>query len=235
MTMNPLPPQAYTKETLVKAYQWLQHQNETIKEMATTPDIMVSLYMRAKIQGEGSLERPSIQNFKNELKNLAGMMGEFDVLEPQAPAPSQAPTPAAGHLPPNFVQGGMGKTLGVSPTTQGGVSNATPNGYPNANLNGPLNGAAIGSWSENTHGNLSANSNTQQTRPMNQTELNLPPLGSINSSTFPKNRPLPDLDTRSWLMIQEVKNQLNLSSDQEALRVLISVGHVKLKALMSEK
>jgi hypothetical protein len=91
-TMNPLPPQAYTKDILVQAYAWLQNQSGSIKELATTPDVLVSLYLKAKLQGDGALERPSIQNFKNELKNLAGMIGEFEVLEPQN---SQQPSGAS--------------------------------------------------------------------------------------------------------------------------------------------
>ena len=71
MTMNPLPPQAYTKEILLKAYQWLMSQDSSIKEIATTPDILVSLYLKATRDGDSVLERPSIKNFKNELKNLA--------------------------------------------------------------------------------------------------------------------------------------------------------------------
>lgn len=82
MTMNPLPPQAYTKDTLLKAYQWLTCQSSSIKEMATSPDILVSLYLKATRDGDSALERPSIQNFKNELKSLAGMMGDLD--RPQA-------------------------------------------------------------------------------------------------------------------------------------------------------
>ncbi|NUN06749.1 MAG: hypothetical protein HUU57_13425 [Bdellovibrio sp.] len=78
MTMNPLPPQAYTKDSLLKAYQWLMLQNSSIKEMATTPDILVSLYLKATRDGDSALDRPSIMNFKNELKSLAGMMGELD-------------------------------------------------------------------------------------------------------------------------------------------------------------
>ncbi|MNJ99904.1 hypothetical protein D3C87_176850 [compost metagenome] len=78
MTMNPLPPQAYTKDTLLKAYQWLTCQSASIKEMATSPDILVSLYLKATRDGDSALDRPSIQNFKNELKSLAGMMGELD-------------------------------------------------------------------------------------------------------------------------------------------------------------
>jgi hypothetical protein len=87
-TMNPLPPQAYTKETLVQAYAWLQSQSENIKELATTPDVLVSLFLKAKMQGTHALERPSIQNFKNELKNLAGMIGEFEVVQPTEEASS---------------------------------------------------------------------------------------------------------------------------------------------------
>lgn len=86
MTMNPLPPQAYTKETLLRAYHWLQNQPGSIREMALTPDILVSLYLKASRDGDNALERPSIQNFKAELKNLAGMMGELE--SHQKPTPT---------------------------------------------------------------------------------------------------------------------------------------------------
>src|SRR5437868_7911891 len=78
MTMNPLPPQAYTKDTLPKAYMWLVHQNASIRELATTPDILCSLFLKAQRNGDEALDAPSIQNFKKELKSLAGMMGELD-------------------------------------------------------------------------------------------------------------------------------------------------------------
>ena len=39
MTMNPLPPQAFTKDTLQKAYVWLLSQPAGIKEMASTQDV----------------------------------------------------------------------------------------------------------------------------------------------------------------------------------------------------
>jgi len=77
MTIHPLPPQAYTKDTLIKAYEWLQAQGESIKQIATSPDVLVSLYMKAQMQGEEVLHRPSIKNFKSDLKNLASMMGEW--------------------------------------------------------------------------------------------------------------------------------------------------------------
>lgn len=77
MTMNPLPPQAYTKDTLQKAYTWLLSQSPSIKELASTQDMLISLYLKAQRNGEASLEAPSIQNFKQELKSLANMIGDF--------------------------------------------------------------------------------------------------------------------------------------------------------------
>jgi hypothetical protein len=77
MAVNPLPPQAYTKETLQKAYAWLLNQNASIKEMASTQDMLISLYLKAQRGGDAALETPSIQNFKQELKTLANMMGDL--------------------------------------------------------------------------------------------------------------------------------------------------------------
>ena len=163
--MHPLPPQAYTKDTLVKAYSWLQTQSESIKELATNPEILVSLYLKARLNGESSLERPSIQNFKNELKNLAGMMGEFDSSEMHSVTAQPAPQ-----------QSTMTVTTSVS----------TP--APNANPPQPA-----------------AQQQMQQRAP--------------------------EWDTRSYAMVREVKENFNLSTDQEALRLLISVGYKKLTSL----
>lgn len=120
--MNPLPPQAYTKDTLVQAYAWLQGQSDSVKEIATNPDILVSLFLKAKMQGEQFFERPSIQNFKNELRSLAGMIGEFE----QTPNPPplemkqeyksemRMDTPAAP--PPNYRNGMAASSAFMSPT-----------------------------------------------------------------------------------------------------------------------
>ncbi len=90
MTMNPLPPQAYTKDTLQKAYTWLLSQSPSIKELASTQDMLISLYLKAQRNGEASLEAPSIQNFKQELKSLANMIGDFSTA-PSASASATSP------------------------------------------------------------------------------------------------------------------------------------------------
>lgn len=93
MAVNPLPPQAYTKDTLQKAYAWLLSQSPSVKEMAQDQNILVSLYLKAQRNGDAALETPSIQNFKQELKSLASMMGDFQ-------SPQQIATAASVHMPP---------------------------------------------------------------------------------------------------------------------------------------
>lgn len=151
MAMNPLPPQAYTKETLQKAYSWLLNQSPSIKEMASTQEMLVSLYLKAQRNGEASLEAPSIQNFKQELKSLANMMGDF------------APSPAAAQAAP------AGASVNSQPATV--------------------------------------------------------------AKTYSTGSTLGDLDSVSLTAIQEVKSVLNLSSDTEALRALIALGHKQFRKI----
>ena len=141
--MNPLPPQAYTKETLQKAYTWLLTQSPSIKDMASTQDMLISLYLKAQRNGDASLEAPSIQNFKQELKSLAGLMGDL-----QTPV-KQQPQAAA----------------------------------------------------------------------------------SVNVQTMPSASLMSQLDPHSLQALADVKQTLNLSSEVEALRALISLGYKQFKKI----
>lgn len=171
MTMNPLPPQAYTKETLLKAYQWLMEQNSSIKEIATTPDALVSLYLKALRDGEDSLERPSIQNFKSELRNLAGMMGDLD-------------------RPANLA--------------------------PHAN--------------HSVHASVPRIKNT--TAPQTQVSYTEKPLTASSSATNNATLFIESLDKSTYQMIQEVKQEFNLSSDLETVRMLIKFGYLKSQGML---
>jgi hypothetical protein len=168
--MNPLPPQAYTKDTLLKAYTWLTTQGPSIKEMATTPDILVSLYLKAIRDGDSSLDRPSIQNFKNELKSLAGLMGQLDNKNPGSASNSPQQAPA-------------------------GASYSAPSSSSQPHHEAPR----------------------APTPPTSMTGMGLNGLG---------------LDSLSLSMIHEVKTDLNLSSEIEALRMLIKIGHTRAKNLL---
>lgn len=171
MTMNPLPPQAYTKDTLTKAYMWLLHQSESIKELATTPDILVSLFLKAQRNGDESLDTPSIQNFKKELKSLAGMMGELESRK-EFQLQTQAPPPPAS-----------------SPLTNSMTTQAPKVMVQTQQVN-----------IQNNHVSVDA---------------------------------LSQLDPKSRSMISEVREQLNLGSDIEVIRLLVSLGYHKAKGLYS--
>lgn len=191
MTMNPLPPQAYTKDTLMKAYAWLMNQSESIREMATTPDILISLYLKTHRDGEAVLERPSIQNFKNELKSLAGLMGE---LEPQGASA--------------FQQNSMVHHSSTSHQTRT-LNQSVANHYQQAP---PV-----------------INVNVSQPTP--------PVPAQSPTSTPPPQVSMPKLatalDEKSLAMIQEIRNDFNLSDDQEALRMLIKIGYSRAKNMIS--
>lgn len=171
--MNPLPPQAYTKDTLLKAYAWLMTQGPSIKEMATTPDILVSLYLKATRDGDSALDRPSIQNFKSELKNLAGLMGQLDNKTAATPASASA----------------------ASQQTQPA---AAPQAYQHQ-------------------------APRPQQVPMPSAPVFAASQGFLGAS---------ELDTASQAMIREVKNDFNLSSETEALRMLIKIGYSRCKTIL---
>ncbi len=149
MSMNPLPPQAYTKDVLQKAYTWLLTQSPAIKEIASSQEMLIGLYLKAQRSGDASLETPSIQNFKQELKSLAGIMGD---LQPSAKAQMSAAAPS----------------------------------FPQ-------------------------------------------PVAVVHNQATAS--ALTGLDPASLQAISEVKQTLNLSSDTEALRALIALGHKQFKKI----
>ncbi|MGZ5278377.1 MAG: hypothetical protein ACXWC9_00435 [Pseudobdellovibrionaceae bacterium] len=215
--MNPLPPQAYTKDTLVHAYAWLQNQSEHIKELATTPDVLVSLYLKAKLQGDGALERPSIQNFKNELRNLAGMMGEFEVLE--SPAGSSASAP--GNQTIRFRSQDLRPPEPKAEEKVASYSAAATHSHSQQ-------AQAQHAHTQHAHGQAQVSAQAAQ-QSASASSVSYSAM-TISHSTAAN--PLAGLDSRSLDMIQEVKIQFNLSSDTEALRLLLANGYNQIKGLL---
>lgn len=175
MAMNPIPPQAYTKDSLLKAYAWLQNQDNSLKEMATTPDILVSLYLKATRDGDAALDRPSIQNFKHELKQLAGLMGEFE--KEGAVEAKPKTNDFAGATAPTKKEHAAKPPESLSLDFQS--LEKKYNAQMNAAMSSPL-----------------------------------------------------DLDPTSAALVSEVRQKLNLSSNNEALKMLLQVGYNKLKKLL---
>jgi hypothetical protein len=165
MQVNPLPPQAYTKETLQKAYAWLLTQSASVKEMARDQNILISLYLKAQRNGEASLDTPSIQNFKQELKSLAHQMGDFQTTSPDSSFHSQ-----------------------------------------------------------------NVSSQTHSSAPVYSTSTKEPKSDSKEGKDSPK-IDLSLFDAKTLSAIQEIKETLNLSSNNEALRALISLGIKQFKKI----
>lgn len=202
MTMNPLPPQAYTKDTLMKAYAWLMNQSESVREMATTPDILISLYLKTHRDGEAVLERPSIQNFKNELKSLAGLMGE---LETQNQSPQIIHHKHQANMHHHHQQSYSNQPQTVAAQSVSNHYQAPP---------------VI---------NVHVGAQTPTTPP----QQNPPPAPEVAALKSPSSSLVSQLDSKSLAMIQEVKEEFNLSDENEALRMLIKIGYSRAKNMVS--
>lgn len=80
-----LPPQAYTRDVLVKAIDWVATQSPNTRERASSADALVSLYLQARRRAsDWHNEAPnSSENFRNDLKHLAEDLKQFE--EPSVP------------------------------------------------------------------------------------------------------------------------------------------------------
>jgi hypothetical protein len=178
-----LPPQAYTREILTSAFNWLQTQPDSVRKLATTPDALVGLFTRARRFGNSSLEADapvSGQNFMSDLKNLAEGLKQFE----DSKAAPLAQRPAISAVP----------------------------------------GSAMSAQTVLNQTNQQVN---QQVHQVNHISQVFTPSGSQTMGGQVT------LNERSLVMIQEVKEQLNLSSDVEVLNMMIALAYKSLKHLLS--
>jgi len=83
-----VPPQAYTRDTLVKAIEWLSTQPQTVRERANSADTIVSHYLHACRRTTLHVETPvSPEAFKSDLKQLAANLKQFE--QPSMPPPTR--------------------------------------------------------------------------------------------------------------------------------------------------
>lgn len=161
-----LPPEAFTKETLQEAFNWLQDQEEPVRATVHTPERLVSLYRKA--QRLSDVDAPvSSKKFVDDLKNLATSLDQFSS-SPQG----SANTPTSTHP--------------VPPQMGGGVMTTNKTSEKTSSLSEPIVKGA-------------------------------PPKTSFDTS----------FDPLTQKRIHKVRSRFNLSSDQEAIRLLISLGYEK--------
>ncbi len=233
MTINPLPPQAYTKQTLVKAYEWLKTQSESIRQIATSPDVLVSLYMKAQMQGEDVLHRPSIQNFKKDLKDLASIMGEWDQVSSSVDqvmrvgvgtgvGSSNSNSNSIGTGVSDYGLSPMRSSLGSEPPAMalGGRHQEAPKVAPEEVF-------AKASASVPKAASIPAPEIPERITGQIPPQVTAPPA---HQATMPIEASFAleqVLDERSIALLVQVKNEYNLSSNHEALRFLITLGAKK--------
>jgi hypothetical protein len=185
-----LPPQAYTREILTAAFNWLQSQPESVRKLATTPDALVGLFMRAQRYGNSSLEADapvSSQSFMSDLKSLAEGLKQFE--GPKETRRYSAPTTQNIPSPPSPAPANHGNNIasGHTPTFSGLNSSARPAAQSSFGLN----------------------------------------------ATFAGELSLSGLNENSLRMIQEVKTYFNLSSETEAINMMVALAYKNLKNLLA--
>lgn len=265
--VNHLPPQAYSKETLIQAYNWLRHQPVQVQELAKTPDVLVSLFSKAQMHGDAYMNRTHMQTFKTELKSLANMMGDFDSTALQNE-----------HFEEESLQKqALQQNLGQTGTVPGQQSSLTQPSQASSlqHLQQLQQQAQIQQQQfqkqqeqiqqqqqlqkqqeqiqqqqqlQKQQDQIQLQAQLQQQQLQKQQEqmqqqqaqqesyipqqVQMPPAVISQQQLQTQVQPptvQPALDMRSISMIQEVKNQFNLSSESEALRLLISIGYQKIR------
>ncbi|MCJ8275324.1 MAG: hypothetical protein HRT44_00980 [Bdellovibrionales bacterium] len=176
-----LPPEAFTKETLQEAFQWLQGQPAPVRATVDTPERLVSLFRKSQRLDQNSDTPVSSNKFIDDLKHLATSLDEFSSpsqksVVTQTPAVKPKPvTPPP--IPPEvetFVEPKIEPKQVISSTST--VSSVVKN--------------------TTTTSTVSATSSLS-------------------------------LDKLSQERVAEVQKRFNLSSENEALRLLITLGFEK--------
>jgi hypothetical protein len=227
MSVSPnLPPQAYTREVLVKAFEWLNTQPASVRERAGTADALVALYLQAKRRGttaDGTplqWEQPSQASrdaFKADLKNLAEGLRQFD-----------APPQAAGAALNENIQDslfGFRESAGTS-VPQG---SAPP---PKKESAHPPQAFAPPHYGFEPLERLAETVAEAMEKPVPgpDTGMGMAPGEQPAAAASPAGFLMLDPKSREW--VREVQKRLNLTSESDAIRALIAIGYERLRDLL---
>ncbi len=207
-----LPPQAYTRETLTQAFAWLQTQPEPIRRSATTPESLVSLYTRNQRFGPDTS--------KTEMKfvstaPISPLAGDDDLDD--HPSLTEAPVSAQ-----NF------KT-DLKTLAEGLKQFDDPRGSRTQTHHANQQPQLV--YQQVPHPSSQHVVGQQATQPAQQPvqqQLRAPPA-SFSTPSFS----LLGLHPTAQTMIQEVKSQLMLSSETEAINMMVAIAYKNLKSLLA--
>lgn len=202
--MSFIAPQAYTKETLVKAFDWLQHQPASLKQVATSPDVLVGLFLKAQRQGITNIDADapvSSKKFIDDLKSLKKDFAQFDDV---------AKTPATNFAQQSNASYSASKTASYTAESQSAEHSASHT-VAHTSSHSVAQGASA-----------SPGPSTFQNAPVFAQTIHSPTY-----NTTVQHGALP-LDEHSLAMLTAIQQRFNLSTPQEALRMLIAVGYQQI-------
>lgn len=183
-----IPPQAYTRDTLVKAIEWLSGQPTAVRERANSADLIVSHYLQSRRQAAFE-PSPAFEMPKTDLKSLAQDIKQFEE-PPTIPQPAPRPTR-------------------VQPVVEEHVETVV-----------------------NQHRQDSLF--RQHNVPQQQQELRIETAApSVRTTETTVKGVAWTVDPRSLAIARDLMESLNLSSEGEALRMLVSLGAERLRGLIS--
>ncbi len=209
MAQNQLPPQAYTAEIIARAYEWLKSQPVSVQEMAKSADTLVALYMKAKRANLAGKERQSTESFQSDLKNLSEKMknfGDFSEIEKR-------------------VESQVNDHLGISQSRQ----------EPVAVRPQFANSASLQNTAYQSNASLPTPPQTPMAAQPTPQVVAQPAAPIVPQNAQQTASPAAvaqsgrSLDLRTQQILVTVQNAFNLSSPDEALRLLVQVGYSKIR------
>lgn len=204
--VNTIPPQAYTRDTLVKAIEWIGTQPPSVRERANSADLVVSFYLQARKTAAG-LEAPiSHEHFKSDLRHLAEDLKKFE--EP-SPSHSLSSPPTGSNRSPSY--GYSTSPLEMWPPK------AEPLRAPRTELRTEPR-FEIPLPQERSEDPL----RFEAARPEAMTHT--PRIEQPRAPQWP-------VDARSLQAAREIQERLNISSETEALRMLVTLGLERAREL----
>ena len=213
-----MPPQAYTKEILAAAVSWLYQQPESLKQTIKNSDDLIGHYLKAVrsnspqtapsfSHGEKNSSQSSLSSTKSFRNELQGLAQNLKQFEDRPDNNGNASEIQHSELSQEYLRE-LNKFIADSQMTR--------------NPEVPTNGAITGSSPSNSHplgesDELGKDSNTSSQE-------------SLGVETV-----LLKIDGKTREAIEISKHYFNLSSDTEAIRLLVTMGKNHLQDLFKDR
>jgi hypothetical protein len=219
---NNLPPQAYTRDTLVKAIEWMSTQPQAVRERANSADLMVSYYLQARRKVAAQIEAPvSGETFKTDLKHLAEDLKQFEESTPPHPNRSAS----YGHFEETHQASNSSASNSASQITLvQHIAQPTPMYPPPPHM---------------VAAQANSSSQTQQHHHQQQ-QIQHPTYHHVPMPPLQQPPPVPShahklptwtIDSRSLAAARDIQQRFNLSCEGEAIRLLLTLGIERAKEL----